>query len=62
LTQFALLDTGSGAHFLECHFWGNGVAAMTSEMTIVVAEVNICFMLILFIGHDGFVSSGALQQ
>ncbi len=39
LKQFTLLDNGSTNHIVECHLWGNGVAAMTSDTLIFVAEV-----------------------
>jgi hypothetical protein len=35
-----LTDTSSTAHILECHFWGNGVVAIASDMEIHVAEVG----------------------
>lgn len=38
LSDFSLLDSNSAGQILECHFWGNGVAAMISDFTIKVAE------------------------
>ena len=29
--------------FLECHFWGNGLAAMSTESIVYVAEVYIIY-------------------
>jgi hypothetical protein len=41
LKQFTLVLEGlSSTTFLECHFWGNGLAAMSSEYVIHVAEVT----------------------
>lgn len=38
--QFSLVAAeAAGAQILECHFWGNGVAAMSSESAVYVAEV-----------------------
>eukprot|EP01032_Pedospumella_encystans_P021639 gene21639-24538_t len=37
--QFSLMGAdAAGAQILECHFWGNGVAAMSSESVVYVAE------------------------
>jgi hypothetical protein len=48
LKQFTLvLEGSSSTTFLECHFWGNGLAAMSSEYVIHVAEVTdseLCFI------------------
>jgi len=39
LTQFSLLDANSAAIMLvECHFWGDGIAAISSESHIYVVE------------------------
>eukprot|EP00981_Chlorochromonas_danica_P005324 scaffold1069_cov186-Ochromonas_danica.AAC.9 len=38
VTEFSLLNNGEGVTIIECHFWGNGVAAMTSGYSIKVAE------------------------
>ncbi|KAJ1439405.1 Vps16, N-terminal region-domain-containing protein [Ochromonadaceae sp. CCMP2298] len=39
VTQFSLLEPGEpAAHLLEVHFWGNGVAAISSESKVYVAE------------------------
>lgn len=38
--SFLLLDVVTTSHVLECHFWGNGVVAITSDMQIFVAEVT----------------------
>lgn len=40
ITEFSLLNNGEGVNIIECHFWGNGVAAMTSSYSIKVAEVS----------------------
>jgi hypothetical protein len=44
VTEFHLLEdssANSGSNsILECHFWGNGVAALASDFHIRVAEVN----------------------
>lgn len=40
VTELQLLDyTNANICVIECHFWGNGVAAMTNDFTIKVAEV-----------------------
>jgi len=41
VAQFYLLDPQSNSNITisECSFWGNGVAVLTSDMTIFVAEV-----------------------
>jgi len=36
--NFLLLEVVTAAHVVECHFWGNGVVAITSDMQIFVAE------------------------
>lgn len=38
ITTFLLLEFTSTSSVIECHFWGNGVAVITSEMEIFVAE------------------------
>eukprot|EP01041_Mallomonas_annulata_P005078 gene5078-10164_t len=35
---FLLLDQISATHVVECHFWGNGIVALTTEMQLFVAE------------------------
>lgn len=35
-----LLDSHASTNILECHFWGNGIACMTNDLVIRVAEVN----------------------
>lgn len=42
VTEFELLESLTSPPILECHFWGNGVAALTSDYFIRVAEV--CFI------------------
>jgi hypothetical protein len=39
--NFLLLDVVANEHIVECHFWGNGVVAVTSEMQLYVAEVSL---------------------
>jgi hypothetical protein len=41
VTQLHLLDKNSTSCVSECHFWGDGVAVLTSDMSVFVAEV-IC--------------------
>lgn len=36
--NFLLLEVVTTAHVVECHFWGNGVVVITSDMQIFVAE------------------------
>jgi hypothetical protein len=43
-----LMDAVSSAHIVECHFWGNGVVAMASDMELHVAEVCISLVFSLF--------------
>jgi hypothetical protein len=38
--NFLLLDAVTKVHILECHFWGNGVVAISSDMTLYVYEVS----------------------
>lgn len=38
--ELQLLDIGSTSNIVECHFWGNGVACMTTDNSIRVAEVS----------------------
>lgn len=40
LSHFPLLEISGNNSFLECHFWGNGVAAITQDLIIMVAEVS----------------------
>lgn len=40
ITDFHLLDMNDITPVQECHFWGNGVAAITANMMIKVAEVS----------------------
>jgi len=40
LLEFRLAEEKGS--LLECHFWGNGVAALTSDFTIKIAEVSLC--------------------
>ena len=40
ITHFLLLEFQSNVSILDCHFWGNGVAVMSSDNIIFVAEVN----------------------
>lgn len=37
--NFLLLDVITAVQIVECHFWGNGVVALTSDMQLHVAEV-----------------------
>lgn len=48
--NFLLLDLSTTSHVLECHFWGNGVVCITSDMQIFVAEViiSIIYYIIVF--------------
>lgn len=39
VTQFSLLDPQTSSIVSECQFWGDGVAALTSDMIIFVVEV-----------------------
>lgn len=39
VTQFHLFDKQSTSNVSECHFWGDGVAVLTSDMSVFVAEV-----------------------
>lgn len=41
--NFLLLDAVTTVHVLECHFWGNGVVAISSDMQLFVAEV--CYFI-----------------
>jgi hypothetical protein len=36
--NFLLLDAVTTVHVLECHFWGNGVVVISSDMQLFVAE------------------------
>jgi len=36
--NFLLLEAATTVHILECHFWGNGVVAISSDMQLFVAE------------------------
>jgi vacuolar protein sorting-associated protein 16 len=38
VAEFELLSSSDVAPIVECHFWGNGLAAMTSNACIKVAE------------------------
>ena len=49
--NFLLLDVVTTAHVLECHFWGNGVVAITSDMQIFVAEAGNYYFLGVFISY-----------
>lgn len=49
LNHFSLLDAySSGNAILECHFWGNGVAVINSDMIIYVAEVCFCLVRVCY--------------
>jgi hypothetical protein len=37
--NFLLLDAITAVHLIECHFWGNGVVALSSDMQLYVVEV-----------------------
>lgn len=47
--ELQLLDIGSTSNILECHFWGNGMACMTTENSIRVAEVSFSRIIIFFV-------------
>ena len=49
--NFLLLDVVTTAHVLECHFWGNGVVAITSDMQIFVAEAILSVYFSVCIIH-----------
>ena len=41
--NFLLLDVITAVEIVECHFWGNGVVALTSDMQLHVAEAIIWY-------------------
>ena len=41
LTQFLLWDSTSSVHVLECKFWGDGIAAIASDLSVFTAEVSV---------------------
>jgi hypothetical protein len=38
--NFSLLEVSRSVYLVECHFWGNGVVAISSSMELFVAEVQ----------------------
>ena len=46
--NYLLLDVVTTSHVLECHFWGNGVVAITSDMQLFVAEVSRLFFVMIY--------------
>lgn len=52
INEFSLLGKSTQTKlFIECHFWGSGVAVMTSESIVYVAEVDMDITFILFAFH-----------
>ena len=43
--NFLLLDAVATDHIVECHFWGNGVVAISSNMQLYAAEVRMTFQI-----------------
>ena len=43
VAQFSLIEGSTNASIVECHFWGNGIAAMSSLSIVHVAEVSVWF-------------------
>lgn len=43
--NFLLLEAATTVHILECHFWGNGVVAISSDMKLFVAEVIVILLV-----------------
>lgn len=39
--NFLVLDAITTVHVIECHFWGNGVVVLTSDMQLFVVEASI---------------------
>jgi len=39
LKQFLLWDSTASVHVLECKFWGDGIAAVASDLSVFTAEV-----------------------
>ena len=61
--NFLLLDAVATAHVLECHFWGNGVVAITSDMQLFVAEVLLLMkVMIWYLVHQLFSCIGLVQR
>lgn len=48
IKQLSLISEGNpAALYIEAHFWGNGIAAISSESIVYVAEVSVLFIYIL---------------
>ena len=47
IKQLSLISEGNpAALYIEAHFWGNGIAAISSESIVYVAEVSVLFIYI----------------
>jgi hypothetical protein len=70
IVEFQLLSMSDIGPILECHFWGNGIAAMTTNSVIKVAEglassdVRRClprvYKLDTFLGRDATYTAMAI--
>ena len=49
LTQFLLWDSTSSVHVLECKFWGDGIAAIASDLSVFTAEVRTVLSILALI-------------